>query len=284
MYHPSSSSSRSSGSRRRRNAFHHIDENDDDCAMINEHIRLERNRLNFLPPFYCCPDIYICQPVHPKVFAAKLSWGKFLKAKDDLSYHLHRHNLEDIVLADQDKDIKTAFKFFMLIAHQKYDEYGEPDIEWETIWEDFYAPSNSIFMSSHRGIGRMRDDMVHSCKGWGLSKVDSIFIDKGGYRFTGENLDIYCPMHNHYFRIARMQSGGPESDFDWPEEEKLSPGSSGAGSPSRENITIIPPKFPPRPSRIEDTFVLSRVPHRRRRMPPRRRLEATIEEQDWVVM
>lgn len=239
---------------------------------------IERDKKNFMPPFFCCEGALICPPIHEKVLKEWEVFRNFTRHTQGLSYHFHRHSIEDVTFFGMNKDVNVAFKLFMHIPHTREGtDEDDPEIDWETCWVDFFAPCKSIFMNSANGVGRARDNKVHSCGGFGLAKVSEDYIDEGNFRFTGAMLDLYCCKHNYYFRVAKLQSGGPESDYE--EAKNTAPISSRAVSPERSQFSTSFSEM--ESDEMEDSFILANVPSRRRVTRSR---EATILEHDWVVV
>lgn len=159
-------------------------------SSSSDRFKFERNKENFVPPFWCCQDAQKWES-NSSWKGDKETFNKFFRI-GPLSYHFHRHNLHRIRPRE---DATEAFQISMFVQKPvdiKNGKAKETVLSWELEWADFYVPSESAHLEPD-GLALFRDDQIHSCHHWGLMMVDFPSVIENKFGKTGMSMDVHCP-------------------------------------------------------------------------------------------
>lgn len=224
--------------------------------------RLERNKENFVPPFYCCQDAHRWE-ANDSYKSDLVTFDKFQRV-GDLSYHLHRHNLQRVRPCENSKEAYQLSMFVQKPVQVKHGEGKETILSWDREWTDFYVPSDSVQIGNE----------IHSCHGWGLAMVDYASMIDGRFGKTGLSMDVYCEHHSYFFHVIQLELIEPGKSYSPLSFESSAP-------PIRSTL------MPIYEDDSDDDFLWMAPPplkKKKLRADPKRKsiAEETIVEDDWL--
>lgn len=204
-------------------------ETESPVSDTTEKVVYSRNKLNFMPPFYCCHEAKPCKSANGEAHPAIPEADMFLRIHD-ISYHFHRHDMYRIRFYDPPE---AAYEILMYNAKETKINDEVIQIDWEVVWSRFFWATDSCYMEPD-GLTMFRDDKVHSCNLFGLGLKSESETYKAGFKRTGRVLDLNCKHHNCTFSYQMVLSNGSE-----PSDRQFTAQNQGNRLPYAKNGKLI---------------------------------------------